>query len=104
MPGILMPQVFEGGSSLLIIEVIDIVEAFCRAFLKVRCFQALREKCIRLGPEYSCKNNYADGKSIPCHARIGARLLPDSGRRYRANPAPFVCPEENPVATRIRTD
>ena len=67
MPGILVPQVFEGVSSLIVIEVIDIIEAFCRAFLELRCFQALCEKCIWLAPEYSCKNNYADGKSIRCH-------------------------------------
>src|SRR5262249_29062545 len=72
----LLPQVFEGGSSLLVIEVIDIIEAFCRAFLELRRFQALCDECTCLALEYSCKNNYAYGKSICCHTCTFARLLP----------------------------
>src|SRR5262252_5118365 len=76
MSRILLPQVFEDGSGFLVVEVIDIIEAFCRAFLELRCFQALCPKCIWLAAEYPCKNGHTYDKSIHCHTAFGAWLLP----------------------------
>ena len=47
MLGILLPEIFEGASSILIVKAIDMIEALCRTLLELWCFQALREKCIR---------------------------------------------------------
>jgi len=44
MLGILLPEIFEGASSILIVKAVDMIEAFYRTFLKLWCPQTLGEK------------------------------------------------------------
>jgi len=52
MSRILPPEIFEGTSSVLIIQAIDMIKAFNRTFLKLWCLQTLGEKCIGQTAEY----------------------------------------------------
>ena len=52
MFGILLPEIFEGDSSSLVVKTVDAIETLCRTFNELRCFQALGEKWIREAAEY----------------------------------------------------
>ena len=44
---ILLLEMFEGDSSLLVVEAVDVIEPLCRAFKELRRFQTLAEKWFR---------------------------------------------------------
>jgi len=48
----LLPEMFKGGSSVLVVKAVDIIESLCRTFQELRCFQTLAEKWIRQAAEY----------------------------------------------------
>jgi hypothetical protein len=52
MLGILLPEILERGSSALVVETVDAIKTFVRAFEELGCLQTLREKWIRQAAEY----------------------------------------------------
>src|SRR4030095_1203958 len=80
MLGILLPEIFEGASSVLIVKTIDTIETFRRTFLELGCFQILGEKCIRQAAQCQQNSCYAYWQIERCHACTQCKARTICGR------------------------